>query len=157
MHLPFHPYRPLLSTHLHNAVGAFGAHQVPVVLKLVEILGISQARGWHVGTLNELRKFMDLTPHKTFEDINPDPEVQEAMRALYKEPDFVEMYPGVVFEEAKKPFYPGSGLCPGFTISRAILSDAVTLVRGDRFYTLVRSSSCFPKYSEKRLRWQLLN
>ena len=31
---------------------------------------------------------------------------------------------------------PGAGITPNFTISRAILSDAVTLVRGDRFYTI---------------------
>lgn len=37
-------------------------------------------------------------------------------------------------EQAKPPFSPGSGLCTGFTISEAILSDALTLVRGDRFY-----------------------
>lgn len=30
---------------------------------------------------------------------------------------------------------PGAGLCPGYTISRAILSDAVCLTRGDRFMT----------------------
>lgn len=30
---------------------------------------------------------------------------------------------------------PGVGIAPGYTISRAILSDAVTLVRGDRFHT----------------------
>ena len=38
-------------------------------------------------------------------------------------------------EEAKKPM-PGAGLCPGFTISRAILADAVALTRGDRFMTV---------------------
>ena len=38
-------------------------------------------------------------------------------------------------EEAKVPG-PGAGLCPGFTISRAILSDAVALSRGDRFMTV---------------------
>lgn len=101
------------------------------------MLGMSQARNWHVGTLNELRNSMSLTPHKSFSDVNPDPEVQEAMRALYREPDFVELYPGVIFEDTKKPVYPGSGLCAGFTITRAILSDAVTLIRADRFYTLV--------------------
>ncbi len=37
-------------------------------------------------------------------------------------------------EEAKKPG-PGAGLCPGYTISRAILADAVCLTRGDRFLT----------------------
>ena len=31
---------------------------------------------------------------------------------------------------------PGAGITPNFTISRAILSDAVALVRGDRFYTI---------------------
>ncbi|KAL4864170.1 heme peroxidase [Aspergillus spectabilis] len=115
---------------------AFGAHQVPVVLKLVEILGISQARGWHVCTLNELRKSMGVKPHESFEDINPDPETQEAMKALYKKPDLVEMYPGILFERQKDSFYPGSGLCAGSTMTRAILSDAIALVRGDRFYTL---------------------
>jgi hypothetical protein len=114
-----------------------------VALRLVVILGISQARRWHVGTLNELRKFMDLKPHKSFKDINPDPDIQEAMKALYKEPDLVEMYPGILFEHSKKSFFPGSGLCAGFTITRAILSDAVTLVRGDRFYTLVCSLFSF--------------
>ncbi|PNP44420.1 hypothetical protein TGAMA5MH_03823 [Trichoderma gamsii] len=126
----------LIAESTNDVSAAFGAHQVPVVLRLVVMLGISQARGWHIGTLNELRKFMDLKPHESFEDINPDPKTQEAMKALYKEPDFVEMYPGVLFEHAKEPVYPGSGLCGGFTMVRAVLSDAVTLVRGDRFYTL---------------------
>jgi hypothetical protein len=31
---------------------------------------------------------------------------------------------------------PGVGICPPYTISRVILSDAVCLVRGDRFYTI---------------------
>ena len=42
----------------------------------------------------------------------------------------------MVSEDAKVPMIPGAGITPNFTISRAILSDAVTLVRGDRFYTL---------------------
>ena len=31
---------------------------------------------------------------------------------------------------------PGVGIAPTYTISRAVLSDAVALVRGDRFYTV---------------------
>ena len=46
------------------------------------------------------------------------------------------MYPGMVSESPKVPMVPGAGITPTFTISRAILSDAVTLVRGDRFYTI---------------------
>lgn len=126
----------LIAEGTQDVSAAFGAHQIPKVLKLVTVLGMTQARHWNAGTLNELREFMDLKRHKTFEDINPDPKTQEAMKALYKEPDFVEMYPGLFFEAAKKPFYPGSGLCGGFTMVRAVLSDAVALVRGDRFYTL---------------------
>jgi hypothetical protein len=58
------------------------------------------------------------------------------VEALYGHPDNVELYPGLMAEEAKPSFSPGSGLCPGYTISEAILSDATTLVRGDRFYAL---------------------
>ena len=66
----------------------------------------------------------------------PDPYVADQLRHLYEHPDFVEMYPGMVTESAKVPMVPGVGIAPNFTISRAILSDAVALVRGDRFYTV---------------------
>jgi hypothetical protein len=56
------------------------------------------------------------------------------VEALYGHPDNVEMYPGIVAEASKEEKIPGSGLCPGFTLSYAILSDATALVRGDRFY-----------------------
>lgn len=42
---------------------------------------------------------------------------------------------GLQAEETKPPI-PGAGLCPGYTISRAILADAVCLSRGDRFLTV---------------------
>ncbi len=64
------------------------------------------------------------------------------MKNLYEHPDRVEMYPGMVAEAAKMPIKPedggpvGVGISPTYTISRAILSDAVALVRGDRFYTV---------------------
>lgn len=64
--------------------------------------------------------------------------VADHLRELYEHPDFVELYPGLVAEEAKKPMVPGVGIAPTFTISRAVLSDAVALVRGDRFYTVSR-------------------
>ena len=47
----------------------------------------------------------------------------------------LESTAGIVSENAKEPMVPGVGIAPNYTISRAILSDAVTLVRGDRFYT----------------------
>ena len=50
--------------------------------------------------------------------------------------------PGLQAEETKVPG-PGAGLCPGFTVSRAILADAIALTRGDRFYT--QACECCPK------------
>jgi len=126
----------ILTESIEDIAGSFGANRVPEVLRAVEILGIMQARSWNLATLNEFRDFLGLTKHETFEDINSDPEVAEKLRHLYDHPDYVELYPGLVAEEAKVPMVPGSGLCPSFTVSRAVLSDAVALVRGDRFYTV---------------------
>ena len=125
----------ILAESIEDVAGSFGANRVPEILRSVEILGIRQARSWNLATLNEFRTFFKLKKHETFEDINSDPEVADQLRHLYDHPDFVELYPGLVVEEAKVPQYPGSGLCPSFTVSRAVLSDAVALVRGDRFYT----------------------
>ena len=129
-------FRSEMSIGLTCSTGAFGANNVPQALRAVEILGMQQARKWNCGSLNEFRKFFGLKPHETFEDINADPYVADQLRHLYEHPDFVEMYPGLVAEEAKVPMVPGVGITPTFTISRAILSDAVVLVRGDRFYTV---------------------
>ena len=126
----------ILADSIDDVAGSFGANRVPAVLRAVEILGINQARKWGLATLNEFRAFFKLAKHETFEDINRDKAVADQLRHLYDHPDFVELYPGLVVEEAKIPQVPGSGLCPSFTVSTAILADAVALVRGDRFYTI---------------------
>lgn len=126
----------ILTDAIESVSGSFGARNVPKVLRAVEILGIEQARRWNVGSLNEFRKFFGLKSYQSFEEINSDPEVADRLRHLYEKPDYVELYPGIVAEEAKEPMVPGVGIAPGYTISRAVLSDAVALVRGDRFYTV---------------------
>lgn len=126
----------LFTKSVEDCAGAFGASHVPAMFKSIEALGIMQARKWNLGTLNEFRQFFNLAPHETFEDINSDPYIADQLRRLYDHPDLVEIYPGVIVEDAKDAMIPGSGLCTNFTISRAILSDAVALVRGDRFYTV---------------------
>ena len=123
----------ILTSSIEDVAGAFGANQVPSALREVQILGILQARQWGLASLNEFRRYFNLEPYSTFEDLNPDPYVAQQLRGLYGHPDHVELYTGLVVEDAKVPMTPGSGLCPGFTISRAILSDAVSLVRGDRW------------------------
>ncbi|KAI3322602.1 linoleate diol synthase [Xylariaceae sp. AK1471] len=124
-----------ISDAIEDCAGAFGSRNVPQALKPVEILGILQGRKWNVAGLNEFRKHFGLKPYESFEDINSDPEIAGSLKHLYGHPDFVELYPGLVAEEAKEPLTPGVGIAPTYTISRVILSDAVCLTRGDRFYT----------------------
>ncbi|KAH8668546.1 heme peroxidase [Xylariales sp. PMI_506] len=126
----------ILTSTTEDVAGAFGARNVPIALRSIEILGINQGRNWGTASLNEVRKFFKLKPHTTFRDINPDPEVAASLEALYSDPDNVELYPGLVCEDTKPPMVPGSGLCAGLTVAKAILSDAVALVRGDRYYTV---------------------
>ena len=125
----------ILVSGIEDCANSFGPNRVPAVFRAIEVLGIEQARSWNLGSLNEFRKYFKLEPHRTFESITQDKYVQEQLKHLYDLPDKVEVYPGIVVEDAKQPMAPGSGLTPPYTISRAVLSDAVALVRGDRFYT----------------------
>lgn len=76
----------------------------------------------------------------------------EVAEKLYGDIDHLELYAGLQAEEAK-PVVEGAGLCPckslhshlraysdprmflAYTVSRAILADAIALTRGDRFFT----------------------
>lgn len=53
-----------LANILHNATewsaGAFQARGTPEVLRVIEVLGIEQARSWGACSLNEFRFFMGL-------------------------------------------------------------------------------------------------
>ncbi|XP_006456120.1 hypothetical protein AGABI2DRAFT_195360 [Agaricus bisporus var. bisporus H97] len=118
----------------HDVAGAYKARGIPAAMKAIEVMGIIRSRQWGVCSLNEFRKFMGLKPYQSFREWNPDPEIYNAAAALYKNIDRLELHVGLQAEEPKLPG-PGAGLCPGFTISRAILSDAVCLTRGDRFLT----------------------
>jgi len=115
--------------------GAFGPGNIPKALRIIEILGMSEARRWGVCSLNEFRKFIGCKVYQTFEEINPNKAVADTLFKLYKHVDNVELYPGLLAEETK-PSIPGSGICLGYSTSRAILFDATTLVRGDKLYTL---------------------
>jgi cytochrome P450 len=125
----------IITEGIEDCANAMGPQQVPTIMKIIEILGIMQARTWRVGTLNEFRQHFALEPHYTFESITDNKEVADALKHLYGTPNNVELYPGLLVEDAKRPMLPGSGLCPSYTVSRGVLSDATALVRGDRFYT----------------------
>ena len=114
-------------------------------------MGIESARRWGCCSLNDFRQvsadcwcpdlqvlisaqFLGLRRYKSFLEWNPDKEVADAAEKLYGEIDNLELYTGLQ-AEATKPVVTGAGLCPGYTISRAILADAIALIRGDRLFT----------------------
>lgn len=144
-----------ITSAIEDCAGAFGARNVPIAMRPVEILGILQGRKWHVAGLNEFRKHFGLKPYDTFEELNSDPEVAGCLRHLYEHPDFVELYPGLVAEEAKEPMVPGVGIAPTYTISRVVLSDAVCLVRGDRYYTTDYSPRALTNWGYNEVQYDL--
>ncbi|KAJ7281406.1 linoleate diol synthase [Mycena rebaudengoi] len=127
-----------LANILHNATehpaAAFRARGTPASMRLHEMMGIEQNRRWGVCSLNDFRKYLGLKPYSSFLDWNPNPEIANAAEKLYGDINYLELYVGLQAEEAK-PVVDGAGLCPGYTISRAILSDAIALTRGDRHFT----------------------
>ncbi|KZT38100.1 linoleate diol synthase [Sistotremastrum suecicum HHB10207 ss-3] len=124
----------ILQDSTSHPASAFKARGTPDVLRIIEVMGIRQARSWGVCSMNEFRKFLGLKPFESFEEWNPRPEIHETAKRLYGDIENLELYVGLQAEEAK-PLIPGAGLCPGYTVSRAILADAIALIRGDRFFT----------------------
>ncbi|KAM0748029.1 linoleate diol synthase [Meredithblackwellia eburnea MCA 4105] len=132
---PDHVLAEILNDAIDEPAHAFGALGSPACLKIVEILGMTNARErWGCCTMNEFRKYLNLKPFETFEEWNPEPEIAAAARDLYGHIDDLELYPGLLAEEPK-PAMAGSGTCTGHTIGRGILDDAVSLIRSDRFLT----------------------
>ncbi|KAL0959662.1 hypothetical protein HGRIS_011364 [Hohenbuehelia grisea] len=117
-----------------HPAGAFRGRGTPPVLRLVEIMGMEQARRWGVCTMNEFRKYLGLKEFKTFEEWNPDPVIAGGARQLYGHIDNLELYTGLQ-AESTMPLTDGSRFACGYTTTRAVLGDAIALVRGDRFYT----------------------
>ncbi|KAL2753091.1 hypothetical protein ACRALDRAFT_2044747 [Sodiomyces alcalophilus JCM 7366] len=126
----------ILKEAMEDPAGSFGARRIPKALKIVEILGINQARKWQVASLNEFREFFGLKRYEAFTDINANPDIAGILEKLYTDPDMVELYPGLMIEDIKPVRNPGCGITPNYTLGRAVLSDAITLVRSDRFNTL---------------------
>lgn len=62
--------------------------------------------------------------------------IADAREKLYTDPGMIEMYPGLIIEDAKPMRSPGAGICPTYTVGHAVIADAITLVRSDRFLTL---------------------
>ena len=103
----------------------------PAAMEHIEIAGIQQARALDMCRFNEFRQHMNLTTMATFEDFSEKVEVQKALEELYGTPDNVELYVGLMVERTKQ-----IGLRLPYTLGRAILSDAVNLLRNGKVYIM---------------------
>lgn len=116
----------LLIAAIEEPAAAFRACGIPEAMRPIDCLGMLAARNTYgLCTLNEFRRSLNLREYKTFQEWNPDPEVAKMAEKLYIHPDNLELYPGLL-AEGTKPKMLGSGLAVGRTVSRAILSDAVS-------------------------------
>ncbi|KAF7336327.1 Heme peroxidase [Mycena venus] len=118
------------------AGSAFRARGIPGVLRLVEMLGIVQARQWGVCTLNEFRQYLGLRKFKSFEEWNKDEGVvvsRSFLRCSTKA-DRLELYVGLHCEQPI-PSKSGVRLACGSTMMRAILGDTIALIWNDRYHT----------------------
>jgi len=114
-------------------------------------MGIESARRWGCCSLNDFRavrkhdlyprpevltflQHLGLERYKTFLEWNPDPEIATVAEKLYGTVDHLELYVGLQAEDTQ-PVVEGAGLCPGYTISHAVLADTIALIRGDRLFT----------------------
>ena len=140
-----------LTAAMDDPISNFGPRNIPRCLKAVEIMGILQARKWEIGTLNDFREFFELDRHTSFESISKNGEIQNALRDLYEHPDKVELYPGIFCESDQY-----MGLDPGpseasSALWSAIFSDAITLVRSDRFYTVDWNTNSLTSWGMKEV------
>ncbi|KZT00985.1 heme peroxidase [Laetiporus sulphureus 93-53] len=124
----------LLHDGTEKVAGAYRARGTPACLRVIEMVCIEQARKWGVCTMNEFREFLGLKRFSSFEEWSTAPGIADAARRLYGHIDNLELHPGLQAEDCMA-LGPGSGICCGYTMTRAILADAIALVRGDRFFT----------------------
>ncbi|KAI1179312.1 heme peroxidase [Nemania sp. FL0916] len=140
-----------LTEAMDEPISEFGPRNVPKCLKPVEIMGIMQARKWGIGTLNDFREFFNMPRHESFESITKNVDIRNALRDLYEHPDKVELYPGIFCEGDEY-----MGLDPGpaeasSALWTAIFSDAITLVRSDRFYTVDWNTNSLTSWGMKEV------
>ncbi|KAH6905092.1 heme peroxidase [Coprinopsis sp. MPI-PUGE-AT-0042] len=93
----------------------------------IETSFMERARSYNVCTFNKFREALGLAPYKSFEEWCGDTEVARAAEALYKTIDNLELYTGLRAEKQLD----GKGLRLGETMTYALITDMVQVVRSD--------------------------
>lgn len=140
-----------LTSAMDDPISNFGPRNVPKCLKAVEIMGILQARKWEIGTLNDFRDFFGLPRHANFQSVSKNVDIQNALRDLYEHPDKIELYPGIFCESDEHMSLDPGPQESGSALWTAIFSDAITLVRSDRFYTVDWNTNSLTSWGMKEV------
>ncbi|KAF8192977.1 heme peroxidase [Pholiota molesta] len=128
--------------------GMFRAQGTPQIMGFIDVRGIKRAREMNTCTMNEFRAWFGLPKYKSFVEWNKDPEISQAASDLYGgNIDRLELYPGL---HAEGGF--GDGLQDYSseplrisTMRNGLLIDAITLIRGDRFFTTAFNEENYTK------------
>ena len=91
-------------------------------------LNIQRGRDHGLPSYNEARRQLGMRPARNFRDINPDPEVQQALSDAYSDVDDIDLWVGGLAE----PHVRGAMVGPVF--HRIISRQFANLRDGDRFY-----------------------
>ncbi|KZP27973.1 heme peroxidase [Athelia psychrophila] len=98
-------------------------------------------------TMNEFREWLGLPKYTSFKEWNEDPVISAAASDLYGHIDRLELYPGLHAEGVVGDGfgnYAGNPLRVS-TMRNGLLLDAVSLIRGDRFFTTAFNEDNYTK------------
>lgn len=101
---------------------------------------IARGRDHGLRTFNDVRRALKLQPYSSFEEINEDPAVQNALRSAYDTPDDIELWVGGLSERRQPTGLLGE-------VFQIILKDQFIRLRdGDRFWYENTSDSSNPDH-----------
>lgn len=73
----------VLQDSTEKVAGTYRARGSPAALRIVEVMGMLQARQWGVCTMNEFRTWLGLKTFDSFEEWNPDREIAVSFSSSY--------------------------------------------------------------------------
>lgn len=107
-----------------QTAGRIGLKNVPDFMLMNEKIMIQKGRDWCLPSFNAYRKKFGMEPLKAFSEFTNDPVMQAKLKALYKEPDNVELTVGLFAEQAT-----------GLTITGPLLTTMVAYDAVTQIYT----------------------
>eukprot|EP00039_Didymoeca_costata_P011984 m.171284 g.171284 ORF g.171284 m.171284 type:complete len:535 (+) comp15348_c1_seq10:101-1705(+) len=117
--------------------GRFGPGHCPKVLVEADIKALQTSRELGMGTYVDFQKLLGLGVAQKFEDLNPDRKIVEILSKAYKSVEEVEFFVGLLASrnDTSPSQFKKEHLAGSETMGFAILSDALSSFRHDRFYT----------------------